>query len=467
MWSRRLKLVLFKLLVAVSVVSLASCEEKKSPDETAPVESITLSSLLEYEEKSTVISIEDFGKLSGEEVETDIKEFNAQTKSIPQDNGFIIANGRSTTSTPFRGIRIVDGIKTAAYPTTGALLIGPNRDEASLQCTGTLISCNSFLTAAHCLTDVRVNAETGENEEYQNTNPDGYFVYFQHAGMFEAIEVSYIQDEYSFPDADVALITLDRSADGLFTYPINDRTRVPKGTVGEIVGFGRTGGFNNRYGIKRYGKVESGDCAEDLDADNFVCWEFNRIIDIPVGENSNTCNGDSGGPLFTSHVGDTSKILSGVTSGGKNANCLSGDQSYDASVFEYSDWITQNSAGDLGDNSCGIAPHIGDAEVSVLASDGSLDVGGEQVFDFQVPTNASKLVVAMNGEIGSEHQGIDFNLSVELGKQPEIGNSTCDQNGVGQFAACEIENPNAGTWYASVNQVKGSGQYQIVVTIYQ
>src|SRR6185295_8046301 len=48
---------------------------------------------------------------------------------------------------------IVNGTLTAAYPTTGALLIYDDASHSNVNsfCSGTLIGCQTFLTAAHCV----------------------------------------------------------------------------------------------------------------------------------------------------------------------------------------------------------------------------------------------------------------------------------------------------------------------------
>ncbi len=47
--------------------------------------------------------------------------------------------------------RIVNGTLTGAYPTTGALLLGASPATATLNCSGVMIGCSTFLTAAHCV----------------------------------------------------------------------------------------------------------------------------------------------------------------------------------------------------------------------------------------------------------------------------------------------------------------------------
>ena len=69
--------------------------------------------------------------------------------------------------------RIVNGLNTHGYPTAGALLYSGggaiNSDNAGSWCSGTLIGCETFLTAAHCVVDDPTAAN--------------YWVYLQHSGI--------------------------------------------------------------------------------------------------------------------------------------------------------------------------------------------------------------------------------------------------------------------------------------------
>ena len=47
--------------------------------------------------------------------------------------------------------RIVNGTLTSLYPSVGALLSPGDPHFATLLCSGTLIGCHTFLTAAHCV----------------------------------------------------------------------------------------------------------------------------------------------------------------------------------------------------------------------------------------------------------------------------------------------------------------------------
>ena len=70
--------------------------------------------------------------------------------------------------------RIVNGLNSHLLPTTGALLYpssgGPiNEDNAGSWCSGTLIGCETFLTAAHCV--------------QEDSSASRYWVFLQHGGI--------------------------------------------------------------------------------------------------------------------------------------------------------------------------------------------------------------------------------------------------------------------------------------------
>src|SRR5687768_14602595 len=199
---------------------------------------------------------------------------------------------------------IVNGDLTHNYPSTGALLTGAAPDASQLQCSGTLIGCDSFLTAAHCVCP-------GAGGDCQSPTPvEPFRVFFQHAGFFEVTAVR-VHPGFNFPDNDVAVLTLERPVTGITPTPLQDAAPA-LGTEGTIVGFGRTGGSDFIYGLKYEGPVTTGTCPDGIDPSGKVCWTFNGTGD------ANTCNGDSGGPLFFTTGGVTR--VGGITSGGSDSS---------------------------------------------------------------------------------------------------------------------------------------------------
>jgi hypothetical protein len=309
-------------------------------------------------------------------------------------------------------------------------------------CSGSLIGCSTFLTAAHCIAD--------------DPDPRHYKVFFQHAGFFDVTEIHWQKDKYMFPIADVAILKLAEPVEGVPPLAINRATKPINGSRGQIIGFGRTGGDNADYGIKRTGFVETAECEPPRSNTALICWKYAAIIKTP-GEDSNTCSGDSGGSLQI----DGDPTLAGVTSGGLRKDCLGGDRSYDANVFEYRSWIDAVTRADQALKTCGKAI---DFQRSVFGEARRLSAASPQAsFDIYVPPGTSQIRVTMNGEDDGAGKN-DFDLFLFQGRGSSSP-AACGEDRAGQFAFCDIKNPFPGDWTIVVRRKKGEGLMQTVVTM--
>jgi hypothetical protein len=350
---------------------------------------------------------------------------------------------------------IVNGIDTHAYPSTGALLYGGGvitPDNASIWCSGTLIGCETFLVAAHCVDDLQ---------------PTHYLVYLQNAGLVPVAAItrhpSY--QDADFPRFDVAVLKLATWVTGITPTPINEVDPLPFAPAdGTIVGFGQTRGGGNDYGIKRAGAVQTTRCPADLpsgatDAD-VLCWRFAAPLGTP-GTHSNTCNGDSGGPLFLD-LG-AGPVLAGTTSGGTSEDCLPVDNSYDANVFTHRDFILGQLGSDATATCGGLAP-VDDAATTVIGEDASLDaLNAVDTYTITVPPAANALRVALNGE---DNGTFDVNLYVKRGLGASASSFDCKADGQSAFGACTFDLPSAGTWSVAVARAAGAGPYQLTSTVF-
>lgn len=356
-----------------------------------------------------------------------------------------------------RQARIVNGVNTHAYPSTGALLYGDGQpitsDNAYTRCSGTLIGCRTFLVAAHCVEDDRL--------------PANYWVYLQHAGIaaVSAIEVHPEASPLIFPLSDVAVVHLADWVTGIAPTAINTTDPAPFiPAAGTIVGFGQTQGNANDYGIKRAGAVHTAPCPLGLPADatdaDVVCWNFHTPLGNP-GTNSNTCNGDSGGPLLLD-LG-AGEVVAGVTSGGVSANCLPTDTSYDASIYAARSFVI----GALGADdtaTCGGLPPVGDGRDTVFSVDDTLGAGDpDDVFELTVPPGANTLRVTLNGEDNGLF-GVDLYVKSGSGAGPQ--SFDCKADGASVFGACTIDHPAPGTWSVAAVRTAGGGEYQITGTVF-
>lgn len=341
--------------------------------------------------------------------------------------------------------RIVNGRGTIDYPASGAVLKGEDPRSAVAWCSGTLIAPDKFLTAAHCIND--------------DARPEIYHIYLQSAGVFAVIKIDWQQDLYKFPTADIAVLTLEQPVERIVPEAILMEERPIHGTLGTIVGFGRTGGFNYDYGIKREGFVQTAGCPPDRAASPLVCWIFSA--EMSAGEiRSNTCNADSGGALFVEEVigGRRVRKVAGVTSGGEMDDCLIGDQSYNVDVVDYAKWISQISGVEGEPKAAGFAPVLSPRD-DVLGETFTLHEQRPKVdVAINVRDGTSTLLIAMNGEDNGQGRN-NFDLAVR-----RAGAVVCNENGDGQFAVCRFDDPEPGTWTVELTRQRGGGRVQAVVT---
>ncbi len=259
--------------------------------------------------------------------------------------------------------------------------------------------------------------------------------------------------DFDYPIADLAIVELGVPVEGIPPSRINLSTpAIP--TLGTIVGFGRTGGggTNADYGLKRFGVVTTTTCVSGLDEET-ICWNF-------FGEDSNTCNGDSGGPLFMDlGAGD---VVAGITSGGSSFSCLADDHSFDVNVENYSAWIVATAGADLNNTSCGTGSQLGDPDAITIENPGILLGAGDSVtYDFLLSSGSDQLRIAYNGH---DSEASDFNMLVRRGAPPTDQLFDCKQAGTGQYGFCQFNNPAGGIWYVLIEQVEGSGQFQVTAT---
>lgn len=354
--------------------------------------------------------------------------------------------------------RIVNGLVTHDFPTTGALLYAAGvpitADNAVIECSGTLIGCRTFLTAAHCISG--------------DVDPSHYWVYLQHAGI---VAVSSVATHPSYSPTlsghDVAVVQLATDVTGIEPTPINsthDLGAMGVGLGATIVGFGETSVTGLDFGIKRYGAVQTANCVTTLTGgegnDKLVCWDF-AIPVGPPGQDSDTCNGDSGGPLFMDFSGVTE--VASVTSTGSSPFCRPLDHSWDASVYYNAVWLQSQIGADSTTTCGGIGP-VGTPSVTVTGNSGTLSPSHpSDSFTFDVSGTPSVLRVALNGQYNGT---FNPDLYVKQGTGASTSSYDCKADGLSMFGGCEFLLPNPGTWSVFVSDASGAGQYQVTITVF-
>src|SRR5262245_9589710 len=166
--------------------------------------------------------------------------------------------GRQARNRRERGARrIVNGLPSRSHPAVGALLKGNMPQTASVVCTGTLVGCDKFLTAAHGID--------------KDPSPTSYLVFFQELGFLEVKDIRWEKEKYRFPYFDLAMLTLAKPVEGIAPMPINMSVQPLRNSIATIVGFGRTGGRKYDYGLKREGSVKIAACPAKSARDHATC----------------------------------------------------------------------------------------------------------------------------------------------------------------------------------------------------
>lgn len=178
-------------------------------------------------------------------------------------------------------------------------------------CSGVVIGDHTVLTAGHCLTDAHG----------RSTSSSTLFVVDGTGANFTVADVNvhpafkdYLARTGDFSNApnDVAVVMTDASL-GVPAMPILVSRVANSGEEGIVAGFGSTGsgGAADVQGTLQAGKV------------TVVDQDSTFIRTIYNGDNSNSCFGDSGGPLLL--IEQNAFAVAGVVSQGTKSHCEVGD----------------------------------------------------------------------------------------------------------------------------------------------
>ena len=227
-------------------------------------------------------------------------------------------------STMDRPQEIVNGTLTDYERWQSAIrIVGFTRRGLTVSCTGTLIHPRLILTAGHC-----IYLKDGTSDYNFATHPHDLNLY---GGKDGEMLVGYGKEVVVHPSwsgnidyntGDLAFILIASEVTDIEPASVGDFPGPAVGDSGIIVGYGSDptdpgdGTPHHREGVT------------DILSETPFYFE--------IGGETNTCNGDSGGPLFTEQDGEW--VLSAVTSFG-SGDCDVEDEGFSVNLLPFCAWL--------------------------------------------------------------------------------------------------------------------------------
>lgn len=345
------------------------------------------------------------------------------------------------------------GSLTWQAPSSGAIL---GREDGTLvtRCSGVLVGCDTFLTAAHCVCGGELTAGTCTVAEQP-------VVLLQHGGLLPAADV-HVHPAYDYPVADLAIVHLDPQATGI--VPALVAAGAPSiGSPGTVVGFGRSGHSTVDPGLKRLRPVTTAQCPEGYQAE-WLCWDFTDTA-------PRICDGNGGTPLMFDD--GTGASLIGLGLGFTRflptraaPLCIVAGAGLDADLSTYLPWLLSEGATDVEGTRCGNIPQVGETGTSVTTIDGLLGPTRSSAEHTVIVTpNTQLLRVVLNGQDSGASGPHDLDLFVRARDSKHL-DDYCAGTDTGPYAVCEFSSPRAGAWDMRVDRIAGAGHYQLTATAF-
>ncbi|NVB37639.1 trypsin-like serine protease [Pseudenhygromyxa sp. WMMC2535] len=260
-------------------------------------------------------------------------------------------------------LRIINGDPATSNVTEYEATVGihayyPAQSSASASpfCSGTLISDEVVMTAAHCCDGMSANGALvyfGEGPAHDGTSWTGDLFLLSEMLMHPSYNSAQLNNDICLlrlasPNTDVTPIPHLPAAQGVTSSDV--------GTILDHVGFGYSNLAKTEYGVKLHAEVPISEVSST------------KIAYVQDGDpNFGPCNGDSGGPAFIERNGST--YVAGITSYGDSA-CI--EYGVSTNVSAYDSWINDFIGGDDGGSDDG-GSDDGGGESS--CGDGVCDVG--------------------------------------------------------------------------------------------
>ena len=217
-------------------------------------------------------------------------------------------------------LEIVGGVETDDFPDCCAV-----GDDVGYYCSGTLIAPNVVVTADHCDGVTRVFLR-GNNIEDPNEG-----------------ETLAVLQEFSHPEVDLKVLVLEMESE-VAPRAIGQGSLVNDATQATLVGFGYIdpeGTYG--YGQKRRVEVPimTLNCGNPDDPKRYGCLPGREIVAGHSGLMLDTCNGDSGGPLYVRQSDGQYYLLGATSRGARGRFHKCGDGGIYVRVDLCLDWIRE------------------------------------------------------------------------------------------------------------------------------
>ncbi len=374
------------------------------------------------------------------------------------------------------GAKIVNGLPSPGNAATGVLLwVGPDVSAQDFMCSGVMIGCRTFLTAAHCICPGAGNAA-----ECEAAFPDvaDLRVFFAHGGTSHVRELWVKPSYLRSVRGDIAIVRMSRRIDGIHPVRINRDGQPGNFFRASIAGFGVTDEGEKDEGIRRFGEVQLRPCPGRIAKPANVCWEFEAPLSVAPTD-SNICFGDDGGPLISDF--GAGPVLVGVNVGNSPGvtdpdqippTCGPGVVGYATNVYNHRNWIAKKAGIDVFIERCGDLPKVGDDEVMTLGAAAELPRSEKEArYSFDVPSRTFKIRVGISGS--NKRRG-DFDLLVALDRPPFKGDFDCTIDHPGFYGMCELNDVDPETRSVELlvehvrqDQGRGRSAFQVTVTFFR
>jgi trypsin len=228
--------------------------------------------------------------------------------------------------------RIVGGVTTNAFP--DCVLIGTEGGPNDFCCTGTLVARNVVVTAGHC----------------HGGCSDRIFIGPRLGGPGEIVRASNAVRHPDFDDSDptgvvikndLTVLILERDVTSVQPRKMATSDMINAATSVRAVGYGNSNRQSTSgFGVKRMVDIPvvSVGCAKTSQVNKFGCVKNKELVAGKPLLNKDTCNGDSGGPIYVRSGGQF--FLAGATSRAiKGSIDPCGDGGIYVRIDKYANWI--------------------------------------------------------------------------------------------------------------------------------